>query len=217
MDIEQLKERYGPFLKEHSLAVVLGILGFSLVGYGLIQLLVTRSDSSEITFQSAQQQLVSEKKTAQKAIIVDVEGAVLRPGIHKLPAESRVQDALIAAGGMSAHADRAKVSRGMNLAAKVVDGGKIYIPFEGESVSGSGEQGGTGGAGLEQGLLGSQTGLVNINTASETELDGLSGVGPSTAQKIIGARPYSSVEELLSKKAVGKSVFEKIREKVTVQ
>jgi competence protein ComEA len=209
MDFELLRERYLPLLKEHMLPIGLGIAGISLIGCGLIYLLVTRSDSSEITFESAQQQVIYPTKTAQKEVLVDVGGAVRKPGIHKLPAESRMQDALLAAGGMSEKADHLHVSRGVNLAAKVTDGMKIYIPFQGETV-------GTAGDGV-QSFLGAQTGgVININTAIEKDLDTLSGVGPATAQKIIGGRPYASVEELLTKKAVGKSVFEKIKDDVTV-
>lgn len=209
MDSEALKERLLPVIREHLVAFVLGFVGISFMAYGLMQLLVTRGDSSEITFHSGETQATSEKKTAFKEIVVDVEGAVLKPGVYKLPVDSRVQDALIAAGGMGEHADRQKVAKGMNLAAKVIDGGKVYIPFTGENSSG----GSTADA-----LLGAKTsGLVNINTASETELDSLPGVGPSTAQKIISSRPYTSVEELISKKVVGKSAFEKIKESIIVQ
>ena len=217
MDMAQLQEKYLPLLKEHLLPLVLGLLGISFLGYGLISSIAPQRDSSEITFESGQENDSSNTSgknmtSKGKEITVDVEGAVLKPGIHKLPEDSRVQDALIQAGGMSEKADRMKVAKGMNLAAKVIDGGKIYIPFEGESPL---RQGFAGQAASD--ILGAETsGLININTASETELDTLSGVGPATAQKIITNRPYASVDELLSKKSVGKSVFEKIKEKVTV-
>jgi competence protein ComEA len=146
-----------------------------------------------------------------KQIAIDVEGAVLKPGVYMLPFDSRVQDALIVAGGMSDKADRLKVAKGMNLAAKLIDGGKIYIPFQGDSASTA--QGG----GSSENVLGDATSsMVNINTASDSELDGLSGVGPSTVKKITANRPYGSIDELLSKKVVGKSVFEKIKGAITV-
>lgn len=213
MDMDQFREKYLPLVMEHKLSFVLGIVGISFLGYGLISLVGVQRDSTEITFQSGQNPANVETKTTHKQITIDVEGAVLKPGIHTLPAESRVQDALILAGGMSQKADVAKVAQSMNLAAKVIDGGKIYIPFEGEPSNTSIQ---SGGQNSSENTLGVSTGLININTAGETELDTLSGVGPATAQKIISARPYGSVDELLSKKAVGKSVFEKIKEKVTV-
>lgn len=212
MDIDQLKEKYLPLIKEHKIPLSLGIVGVGLLGYGLISLLGVQRDSTEITFESGQNVANAETKSAHKPIVVDVEGAVLKPGIHELPGDSRVQDALIAAGGMSEKADRVKVAQSMNLAAKVIDGGKIYIPFVGETSSATSLVSGTENS---TNTLGVSTGIININTASETELDTLSGVGPSTARKIISARPYGSVDELLSKKAVGKSVFEKIKDKVS--
>jgi competence protein ComEA len=210
--VDAIFSKYKPLLKQHWLPVSLGLIGILCLGYGLIQSVVTKGDSSEITFQSSGQTTsfpAAAKITpvSTKEVVVDIEGAVLRPGIHKVPADSRVQDALSEAGGISEKADHAKVSQGMNLAAKVVDGGKIYIPFQGEAAIASGGQGGLDG--LAQG------GLVNINTAGESELDALPGVGPVTAQKIISNRPYSSIDELVSKKAVNKSVFSRIKDQVT--
>lgn len=109
---------------------------------------------------------------------------------------------------MSAQADREKVAQTLNLAAHLVDGAKIYIPALGESAPVSG-----GSSGTETGL-GSQT--LNLNTASEKDLDSLPGVGAVTAQKIINGRPYAQVQELLDKKIVSSKVFEEIKEKVSV-
>jgi competence protein ComEA len=144
-----------------------------------------------------------------KEITVDIEGAVQKPGVYSLSATSRVQDALISAGGLSDKADRSKVSKAMNLAAKLVDGAKIYIPQEGEqAMASSGDSGG-------QTVLGSETSsVININTASESELDSLPGVGPATAAKIIKGRPYSSLEELIQKKILGTKVFSNIKDKI---
>ena len=135
--------------------------------------------------------------------MVHVDGAVLKPGVYELSESARVSDAVSASGGLSDSADMTKV----NLAAKVSDGQKIYVPKIGESdVKGVGV--GDAGSG--------STGLININTASESQLDTLPGIGPVTAQKIIASRPYSTPEELLTKKAVGQSVYEKIKDLVTV-
>jgi competence protein ComEA len=211
VDIILLLHKFTPLLKKHLLPLSLGLVGLLCLGYGLIQSLVTRGDSSEITFQSSEKTGPSTSSgkmvtATPKQIVVDVEGAVLRPGIHTVPAESRIQDALHEAGGLSEKADHAKVSQGMNLAAKVVDGAKLYIPFVGEAapvVGGVGEIGEVGNGRS-----------VNINSASESELDALPGVGPVTAQKIISNRPYGSIDELVSKKAVNKSVFSKIKDQV---
>ena len=65
-------------------------------------------------------------------------------------------------------------------------------------------------------ILGVTEGLININTATQTELEALPGVGPVTAGKIIDGRPYQTLEELKTKKAVGNALFEKIKDKLTV-
>lgn len=134
---------------------------------------------------------------------VDISGAVVKPGVVEIPADSRIQDVLITAGGLDAKADRMYVSRHINLAQPIQDGMKIYVPFQGEA----------GIAGSEQ-VEASNS--FNINNASQSKLEELPGVGPVTAGKIIAGRPYGSVDELLANKIVSKSVYEKIKGQVTI-
>ena len=134
-------------------------------------------------------------------LVVDISGAVKNPGVYKLGAESRINDAVFAAGGLTDEAD----SKRINLAARISAGQKMHIATVSDTVS----------SGTTDTVSSSQTGLVNINSATEGELDKLPGVGPVTAGKIINGRPYSSVEELLSKKVVNSSTFEKIKGLVT--
>lgn len=144
--------------------------------------------------------IISTESETEGEIVVHIDGAIEKAGVYKLPKDVRVSDAVSAAGGLTADADQSRI----NLAAKLADGQKIYIAKVGENIQG-------------QSLTGSAaTGLINMNTATEAQLDTLPGVGPVTAQKIIASRPYSSLEELLSKKAVGRSTFEKIKDLVTV-
>ena len=92
----------------------------------------------------------------------------------------------------------------------MADGQKVYVPKIGESVSQSvgGSVGQIAGESVSQ--------LVNINVASESELDKLPGIGPVTAQKIISSRPYSSLEDLLTKKVVSQSTYEKIKDLISL-
>jgi competence protein ComEA len=114
---------------------------------------------------------------------------------------------LVVSGGLSAKADRDYVAKNINLAQKITDGGKIYIPFAGETIPPvNNATGNTQASGA----------LININTASEQELDSLPGIGPVTAAKIINSRPYGSVNELLDKKIVGSKVFTDIKNKISV-
>ena len=140
---------------------------------------------------------------SEKGIVVHVDGAVVSPGVYQLTPNVRINDAIAAAGGLTADADQSRI----NLAAKVADGQKVRVPRVGEGTTST-----TGGSIAGE----SVSGLININTASESELDKLPGVGPVTAGKIIASRPYSTPEELLGKKVVSRSVFEKIRDLITV-
>lgn len=145
-----------------------------------------------------------------KTIQVDVSGAVNNPGVYSLPEGSRVEDAVRAAGSVSLDANQEYVSKSLNLAQKISDGSKIYIPSEGELAPVGAGQGGV--------VSGASTiaGPININTGTQAELESLPGIGPVTASKIINSRPYSSVEDLLNQKVVGKAVFEKIKDSIVV-
>lgn len=152
-------------------------------------------------------------------IVVDVDGAVAHPGLYKLPADSRVQAALAAAGGLSPQADAHRINR----AAKLHDGQKLYVLSQGEStppLAASSGQGCEGQActSAEGGVAGSAPegqGLVNINTANATQLTQLPGVGPAVAQKIIDYRtangPFTSVDDLTKVPGIGAAKLAQIK------
>jgi competence protein ComEA len=200
MDQNAISKRAYYVLRKNLLAVVLASLGLIFFSYGLISLSGSSSSKNDIVLEKAEESVLEEK------ITVDVEGAVVKPGVYTLSSEARVKDALIAASGLSADADRQWVAKSLNLAAKITDSSKIYIPKENEKVlSVQASSGVTSG-----------TGLININSAGLSELDTLSGIGPVTAQKIIDNRPYNSVDDLLNKKVVSARVFTKIKDKISV-
>lgn len=186
------------FIKANILVSGLFFAGIILLGIGLMQYFNQPKDAIKFTSEEVQGANTAE-------LFIDVSGAVQKPGVYKLPGNARTQDALIAAGGFSADADRDYVSKSMNLAAPLTDGMKLYIPAVGEVVSARSNSGI---------ILGSNSGLISINSASSSELESLPGIGPVTAGKIIDNRPYSSIDELLSRKIVGKSTFEKIQNSV---
>lgn len=210
MDISTFLER----IKPHWLPITLGLAGVMFLIYGVTTLSMPKKDKPDILFEAASTQSdtgFAQNKDVSKTLTVDVEGAVEKPGVYDLPSDARVQDALIAAGGMSDVADREKVAKGLNLAAKLVDGGKVYIPQMGEEALAS-----NGSVSVVLGAETSASGSLNINTASASDLDKLSGVGQVTAEKIISNRPYGSIEELVSKKVVSKKVFDSIKDKISV-
>ena len=147
-------------------------------------------------------------------ILVNVVGAVPRPGLYEFPQGSRVRDAVNAAGGLLTDADTAAV----NLAAPLEDGQQLEIP------SLNGEAGGTPApaptAAPTRVAVPTASELVNINTATLEELDKLPGIGPTTAQNIIDYRtehgPFQRIEDLMNVPNVGPATFDRLKELITV-
>ncbi len=167
-----------------------------------------------------------EKAPKPQKIYVDISGAVEKPDVYTVSEGARLIDVLILAGGLSAKADRDFFYRNFNLAQPVFDGQKIYVPSKYEVWRGIIKEPKrifdfTGynkkpAATYNNPKTSLSKGLVNINTASREELEALPGIGRITAQKIIDNRPYSSIEELLQKRILRKSVFEAIKKRLTL-
>ena len=154
---------------------------------------------------------------------VHVAGAVKNPGVYSLPAATRVNDAVSAAGGLAGDADADAV----NLAARLVDAARIFVPYRGRPVpsvvatpeaSSSVETTATA-----SGLPGDQnpaTGMVDLNTADVAALDALPGIGPATAGAIVEYRqrngPFRSVSQLLDVSGIGDAKLANIRSRVKV-
>ena len=206
----ELQDKLLPLLREHAIALGIGMAGLIFVGYGLMTLSRPQS-SNTVAPPPAGTAVRNAVSPLAKEITIDIEGAVEKPGVYKLPAQSRIQDALIAAGGLSQNADRQKIAQTVNLAAPLTDSAKLYLPAVGEHYAGSGIASGTS-TDTGQGA----SGIVNINQASEAELDALPGVGAVTAQRIIDGRPYQGTQDLVTKKIVGQSEFEKIKDQISV-
>lgn len=203
MDFEANSVEISQILRKYWLSLGLGALGLIFFVYGLISFLGTTKNSDVIPF--SQEQIAS---NSANLISVDIEGAVINPGVYKLPLGSIIQDALVSSKGLAENADRDFVSKNINLAAKITDGAKIYIPKIGETATAVNVSSQTG--------LVAQSGLININSASQSQLENLPGIGPVTAEKIINNRPYQSVEDLLNKKVVSSKVYSQIKDKISV-
>lgn len=157
----------------------------------------------------------SAKSSSAAEVYVDVDGAVVRPGVYRLKDGARVSQAIDAAGGLTAEAD----VTGLNRASKVADGQKIYVPKVGEQQTVSADGGADGGAVLASGAN-DVAGLVNINMASAAELQTLSGIGPSMAQSIIDERTkngaFASVDDLMRVSGIGEKKLAKIKDCICV-
>lgn len=189
----------------YKFPVLLGAVGFFLFFTAIVLIVKTLFSTSEVVFQT------EASPSAKSKIRVDVAGAVLRPDVYELEDGSRVSDGLSVAGGLSKEADREWIEKNLNLAAKLIDGGKIYIPSAGEKSEGKAEDLSNLGN-----LIGLTAGKTNINLSSQTDLESLPSVGPVTAKKIINGRPYQTIEELKTKKIVGTALYEKIKELITL-
>ena len=150
--------------------------------------------------------------SSKKGLIVHVCGAVNQGGVFRLKEGDRIVDAIERAGGPAAEADL----NILNLAAKLADGAKVYVPKQGEQVPA--QQSLTGAQ--NGGNLADQSPPVNINNATAEQLETLPGVGEVLAQRIMEYRadkgPFSSVEQLRNVEGIGPKKFEQIKEKATV-
>lgn len=146
------------------------------------------------------------KDDSNTDIYVHICGAVINPGVYQVPAGTRVYQALELAGGSS---DDAYLS-GINLADKLADGQKVYIPSEGENA---------------EGIISTDSGdvqsvMININTASEAELMTLPGIGQSRAKDIINYRVknglFESIDDIMKVSGIKEAAFEKIKDLIKV-
>lgn len=157
----------------------------------------------------------SAKGSSAAEVYVDVDGAVVKPGVYRLKDGARVSQAIDAAGGLTAEAD----VTGLNRASKIIDGQKIYVPTVGEQQAAAVSDRTDSGAATTPGA-GSSSELVNINTASAAELQTLSGIGPSMAQSIIDERTqngaFASVDDLMRVSGIGEKKLAKIKDCICV-
>lgn len=200
------------FLIKNSKLLVFSLVGLILIGFGVL------AYKTEWYFAGDKVEVLdstNEGPESPQDIIVEISGAIEKPGVYKLGRSARIDDLLISAGGLSSDADRSWVEKNINRAAKLVDGQKLYI-YHLKEVSAKVD----GSIKLDQAVLGSSnqnlSSLVNINTASQSELEKLVGIGPVYATNIIEHRPYSNIQELVSKGAISQKVLEKIKNAISI-
>jgi len=165
----------------------------------------------EMLIETQERTAVSENQetenNVQDMIIVDVAGAVKNPKVVELPADSRVADAVTAAGGLTESADTSQV----NQAAFLTDGEKIYIPEIDEN---NAEIKGFSG------IVSKDASKIDINTATSEELQTLDGVGPATAEKILDYRNdvgyFKKIEEIKNVDGIGEKTYENLKNDITV-
>lgn len=211
-----LKGKIVEYIKYHKENVVKAVIIFSVIIFGLFisfgkdrpeEIVVEKNSASTST-----EAIVLNTSGVEevKYIFVDVSGAVNHPKVLKVEEDTRVYLAIEMAGGLQPNADIS----GINMAAKLKDENKIYIPKMGEKFIS------TAGNNLKQ-LSGVENNdKININTADSQQLQELSGVGPSTAEKIIQYREdhgsYLFIEDIKNVSGIGDKIFAKFRDKICI-
>lgn len=203
---ESIHDRLATLSRAELIALV-AVVGVTVAGAGFWYV---RSLPAPVQVRSGPSGALVAAPTASASpatvILVDVAGWVRRPGVYEFAEGARVIDAIDAAGGARPGA----VLSSLNLAAPLVDGTQVLVPKESQSAPTTETETGTSGA----------TGLVNVNSATNAELETLPGIGEVIAQAIVDHRtengPFTSVEQLVDVSGIGDATLENIRELVTV-
>lgn len=199
-----LRDRLSQLSRGELIGVVM-LIGLTLAGAGLWYV---RSLPRPVEVRAEEPVAsASVAPTATEAVVfVDVAGWVRRPGVYEFVEGARVIDAIEAAGGARPRAQL----QSLNLAAPLVDGTQVLVPKEGETPSAPAGVPGSSAAGS----------LINVNTASASELESLPGIGEVLAQRIVDHRtqngPFTSVDQLMDVSGIGDAILGSIRELVTV-
>lgn len=183
---------------------------------------VTAPATATVSLASAPQLAASALSAPSVTVVVHAAGAVLRPGIYRLAEPARVDDVVSAAGGLASDADPDV----LNLAARVGDGERIYVPRRGQSPPGVvvGSTSATSAGAVSVSATDKSTSaapsVVDLNTATAEQLDTLPGVGPAIASRIVDARSrlgrFRSVNQLLDVPGIGEAKFSQLRPRVKV-
>lgn len=201
----------------YKLPIIIGAGAVFLVAVSLVLLVKSIQTTTPIEFSIA---TGSGSVAGAQAgeLVVDVSGAVVHSGVYKMIEGDRIHDAIQRAGGMTDDADREYVARSLNLALPVTDGMKVYIPSKDKTSHNSNSVQRVSDTSHNLDTLSRSpetpynvSDQVSINFATQSELESLPGIGPVTAGKIISGRPYSAIDELVAKKAIGQATFSKIK------
>ncbi|MFC6289346.1 ComEA family DNA-binding protein [Levilactobacillus angrenensis] len=179
----------------------------------------SRSSSHSLaTGNQTQPTATSQASSHDTRVFVDVQGAVRHPGLYQFSPEMRVADAIKAAGGLVARADRQQI----NLATRLTDQQQLYLPLKGEkrpAAATSGSSPATSPSGATAGSSSGSATVVNLNTATVTDLQQLTGVGAKKAQKIVDYRTehgsFQSVADLAQVPGFGEKTVANLQDQLT--
>ena len=207
------------FLKQNKIVIIIGILAIGLIGWNIY------NSKEESNVESSTENIVANKENEEKIeeemIVVHITGEVKKPGVVRVKEGSRIEDIIEAAGGLTENADITNI----NLAYVVEDGVKIKIPAVGDDelskesyiIEGMGENSNI----VEGNIENHSKSLININIATQSELETLPGIGPSIASRIIEYRnqngKFKKIDDIKNVTGIGNNKFEKIKEFIKVK
>lgn len=207
------------FLKQNKIVIIIGILAIVLIGWNIYN---SKEDSDvESSTENIVANKENEEKIEEEMIVIHITGEVKKPGVVRVKEGSRIEDIIEAAGGLTENADITNI----NLAYVVEDGVKIKIPAVGDDelskesyiIEGMGENFSIAEGNVEN----HSNSLININTATQSELETLPGIGPSIASRIIEYRnqngKFKTVNDIKNVTGIGNNKFEKIKEFIKVK
>ena len=191
------------------LLIVVGIVLASLA----IKKLIADSETLRCFCPSCPQTAFAEKGANNLGFIkVDIQGAVKKPGIYQLAIGQRIADLVASASGFVTEADASYIAKTLNLATELKDQDKIYIPFLEENQSQDSENSSSDTETSSQ----SESKLISVNQANLDALQTLSGIGAVKAQAIIDNRPYSNLDDLVSKKVLSENLLNNLRAQLSL-
>jgi competence protein ComEA len=177
---------------------------------------ITQENSDEQVKQEKKQDETARSEAEQLNVVIDIQGAVAKPGVYTLSGDARVYQAVEMAGGLLPEADEKLINRAQRLA----DGMMLYIPRKGEQRF-SLPPGASIMAGDGRSDAAVQGEKINLNTATAEQLQTIPGIGPSKSAAIIQYReehgPFKTVEDLTNVSGIGPKTVEKMKDKIFVQ
>lgn len=206
------------FLKQRKVIIITVVV---IIGFIFLKLYNNSESFNSEELYTSEKNIISEKNTEEEEdiIVIHITGEVKKPGVVKIKQGSRIEDVISAAGGLTENGDITNV----NLAYVVEDGMKIRIPSIGEENIDESYISVDGGKGVIMSEENSNysNSIININTASETELEQLPGIGPSISSRIIQYRDtngkFKNIEDIKNVTGIGNNKYEKIKNFIKVK
>lgn len=218
MDYALIRERGVEVVRRYPFELLLVLLSLTII---LISIGVFFASSHGVSAENeVSLQTEIQERPVQKTVQVEISGAVMKPDVYEVKLGTRLKDVLRLAGGLSEEADKGFFQRNVNLARRVIDQEKIYVPSAAEIASlvfieKQRTLDYTQPQTMKESLIIEESHRVSINNGSPEEIDSLPGIGKTLAQKIIEGRPYDQTTDLVHRKVLTENQYSKIRDMIS--